>query len=380
MKLAILGSTGSIGRQALDIIGDDIAVSGLACMSNIELLYQQYLRHKPQWLHVADDSKYNQLRAMVSDPTVTISSGQAALVEFAADCDYDVLLTSIVGSVGLLPTIAAIKRAKRIALANKETLVVFGEKIMQLAEQYGAEIIPVDSEHSAIFQALQGNQKSAVEKLILTASGGPFRGYDKTQLRQVTVAAALKHPKWQMGRKITIDSATLMNKGLEVIEARWLFDISADQIEVVVHPECIIHSLVQYCDSSVMAQLGLQDMRLPIHYALHYPQREPTQLERLSLVDVATLNFFAPDGAAFPCLRLAYRALQMGGTAPCILNAANEVLVQQFLEAKIGFYDIARGIEMALDKFEIIKDYTLDDVLQTDLAVRQYTSSCLKKR
>ncbi len=378
MKLAILGSTGSIGRQALDIISDDITVSGLSCLSNVDLLYRQYLAHRPKWLHIGDVTKYEQLRDMVGDSSVRICAGQDGLLEFAENCDYDVLLTSIVGSIGLLPTIAAVKRAKRIALANKETLVVFGEKIMQLAAQYGAEIIPVDSEHSAIFQALQGNQKSAVEKLIVTASGGPFRGYDKTQLRQVSVEAALKHPKWQMGRKITIDSATLMNKGLEVIEARWLFDISAEQIEVVVHPECIIHSLVQYTDGSVMAQMGLQDMRLPIHYALNYPERKATNLQRLSLVDVATLNFYAPDMAAFPCLALAYRALEMGGTAPCVLNAANEVLVEQFLEKKIGFYDIAHGIAAALEKFGAIKNYTLDDILQTDLAVRQFTKSRVK--
>ncbi len=373
MKLAILGSTGSIGRQALAIIDRDVTVTGLSCMSNVALLYRQYQKFKPKWLHVGDASKYAELRAMVSDPSVVISAGQDQLAAFAEAADYDVLLTSIVGSVGLLPTIAAVKRAKRIALANKETLVVYGEKIMQLAAQYGAEIIPVDSEHSAIFQSLQGNAQQSIEKLILTASGGPFFGYERSRLAAVTVAQALKHPNWQMGPKITIDSATLMNKGLELIEARWLFDVAANQIDVVVHPQSIIHSLVQYCDGSQIAQLGLPDMQLPIHYALHYPRRRPTNLPRLSLAEIAKLTFAEPDLDSFPCLALAYRALDSGGTAPCILNAANEVLVAQFLAGEITFYDIPRGIERALNKFPSIADYTLDDVLQTDLAVRQFT-------
>ncbi len=343
-------------------------------MSNIALLYEQYCQYKPQWLHVGDVTKYAELKALVNDPTVIITSGETALAEFASTCEYDVLITSIVGSIGLLPTIAAIKRAKRIALANKETLVVYGEKIMQLAEQYGAEIIPVDSEHSAIFQSLQGNQYQSIEKILLTASGGPFFGCSKVALENVKAATALKHPKWQMGKKISIDSATLMNKGLEVIEARWLFGVTHDNIDVIVHPECIIHSLVQYCDGSVIAQLGLPDMQLPIHYALHYPERKPTELKRLSLSDVGTFNFYKPDLATFPCLALAYQALKMGGTAPCILNAANEVLVQLYLDGKIDFYDIPNGIDRALNKFDIIDDYNLSDVLETDAAVRHFVT------
>ncbi len=377
MKLAILGSTGSIGRQTLSIIDENTEITGLSCMSNSALLYEQYCRYKPRWLHVGDSTKYSELKTMVNDSAVTITAGEAALVDFAANCDYDVLLTSIVGSIGLLPTIEAVKRGKRIALANKETLVVYGEKIMQLAAQYGAEIIPVDSEHSAIFQSLQGNDYKSIEKIILTASGGPFFKRSKSQLLNVNAAAALKHPKWQMGKKITIDSATLMNKGLEVIEARWLFDVPGQAIEVVVHPECIIHSLVQYCDGSVMAQLGLPDMQLPIHYALHYPKRKPTKLKRLSLSEIGALNFYKPDMATFPCLAHAFQALQLGGTAPCILNAANEVLVQLFLDQKISFYDIPNGIEKALNKFDIVQNYTLDDVVATDVAVRRFVAKSL---
>ncbi len=372
MKLAILGSTGSIGRQALAIVDQSVQISGLACMSNVKLLYEQYCQYGARWLHIGDPTKYRELKSLVADPAVKITSGETALVEFAAQCDYDVLLTSIVGSIGLLPTIEAVKRGKRIALANKETLVVYGEKIIQLAKRYNAEIIPVDSEHSAIFQCLQGNPHKAVEKIILTASGGPFLGRSAADMVGITAEQALKHPKWNMGKKISIDSATLMNKGLEVIEARWLFDVAQGDIDVVVHPQSIVHSLVQYCDSSVIAQLGLPDMQLPIHYALHYPDRAPTALKRLSLSEVMTLTFHKPDVAAFPCLGLAYRALQVGGTAPCILNAANEVLVEHFLDGKIGFLDIARGVEQALDKFSAIMDYRLDDVVQTDAEVRRY--------
>ncbi len=372
MKLAIIGSTGSIGKQAVSIVGKGVQITGLACMSNVKLLYEQYCQCGAQWLHIGDAAKYRELRDLVADPAVKITSGEAALVEFAAQCDYDVLLTSVVGSIGLLPTIEAVKRSKRIALANKETLVVYGEKIMQLAAQYAAEIIPVDSEHSAIFQCLQGNPKKAVEKIILTASGGPFFGRSKAELVAITAREALKHPKWNMGKKISIDSATLMNKGLEVIEARWLFGVDHNNIDVVVHPQSIVHSLVQYCDSSVMAQLGLPDMQLPIHYALHYPDRQATTLKRLSLSEVMTLTFHQPDFETFPCLQLAYRALDAGGTAPCILNAANEVLVEQFLMGQIGFLDIARGVERALDKFSVITDYQLNDVVQTDAAVRRF--------
>lgn len=376
MKLAILGSTGSIGTQALDAITDSATeVVALSCHNNATRIIEQIKKYRPKWVNIGDEAVYQVVAKLPCTKGVYITQGDAGLVELAKHCDYDILLTSIVGAIGLLPTIEAVKRAKRIALANKETLVVYGEKIMALAKAHGAQIIPVDSEHSAIFQALQGNDKSSVEKLILTATGGPFLGRKKQDLMLVKAAEALKHPKWSMGKKISIDSATLMNKGLEVIEARWLFDISPQNIDVVVHPECIIHSLVQYNDSSVMAQLGLQDMRLPIRYALFYPIRKFSTLQRLSLIDIQTMHFYAPDTETFPCLGLAYDALKAGGTAPCVLNAANEVLVARYLNTEIGFYDIAIGIERALNEVPLIANYSLEDVLQQDQQTRQLVAS-----
>lgn len=372
MKLAILGSTGSIGAQALDAIADSaVEVVALSCHNNQSLIVEQIKKYRPKWVNIGDQAVYEAVAKLPLAKDVHITHGTSGLVDIAKRGDYDILLTSIVGAVGLLPTIEAVKRGKRIALANKETLVVYGEKIMTLAKAHGAQIIPVDSEHSAIFQALQGNAQHSVEKLILTATGGPFFGRGKQELMHVKASAALKHPKWSMGKKISIDSATLMNKGLEVIEARWLFDIAPQNIEVVVHPECIIHSLVQYNDSSVMAQLGLQDMRLPIRYALFYPERRYSTLQRLSLTDIQTMHFYPPDTDNFPCLQLAYDALKAGGTAPCILNAANEVLVVRYLNDQIGFYDIASGIERALNEIPLIADYTLEDVLEQDQQTRQ---------
>jgi len=374
MKLAILGSTGSIGTQALEIIDQQkIQVTVLSCHKNIELLIIQYYRFKPNYLVVEDYNAYLKIKALLQRETVEILYGLEGLVEVATLADYDVLLTSVVGAVGLRPTIAAVKRSKRIALANKETLVVYGEEIMALSRTTGAEIIPVDSEHSAIFQSLQGNTTESIEKIILTASGGPFLNKKSIELEHVKAKDALKHPNWSMGAKITIDSATLMNKGLEVIEAMWLFDMKPSQIDVVVHPQSIIHSLVQYVDGSVMAQLGLPDMKLPIHYALHYPQRMTTCLPRMDLVKVAQMSFYSPDRETFPCLDLAYHVLELKGTAPCILNAANEILVSRFLSDEIGFYDIPRGIEKALSYFDVTPIESLDHILYVDDITRSFS-------
>lgn len=376
MKLAILGSTGSIGTQALEIIGHQaVEVVALTCGSNSALLLQQYQLFKPKLLALSDYKAYLDVKEHLAKEPVRVLYGLEGLVEIAQSADYDVLLTSVVGAVGLRPTVEAVKRSKRIALANKETLVVYGEAIMALAQAHGSEIIPVDSEHSALFQALQGNSLKAVERLILTASGGPFFGRNSEELQGVTFKDALKHPKWSMGPKISIDSSTLMNKGLEVIEARWLFDVRPDQIDVVVHPQSIIHSIVEYCDGSMMAQMGLPDMQLPIHYALHYPQRKATQLKRLDLVALQQMTFYAPDRNTFPCLELAYEALRGGGTWPCVLNAANEVLVDQFLKEGIGFYDIPKRIEKAMTHFGAEKIKDLEQVLEIDQAVRHYVQS-----
>ncbi len=378
MKLAIIGSTGSIGTQALDIIGTDVEVTALACGSNYQSLLEQYYQFRPEYLHIGDSAAYQQLKTKLVDEDVELSSGDAALVELAECADYDVLLTAIVGAKGLLPTIAAIKRGKRIALANKETLVIYGREIMALAKKYKAEIIPVDSEHSAIFQSLQGSHYSEIEKIILTASGGTFFGKKASELMNVKASEALKHPKWNMGRKISIDSATLMNKGLEVIEARWLFDTLPENIEVLVHREAIIHSMVEFQDSAVIAQLGLPDMKVPINYALYYPQRKATNLPKLNLAEIAKLSFYLPDLKTFPCLELAYEVLKIGGSAPCVLNAANEELVALYLDDKIGLYDIPKGIEKALSAFDVVSDYSLDDILKLDKETRTFIQKTYK--
>lgn len=373
MRLAIMGSTGSIGTQALEIIKEqNIKVVALTCGSNWELLLKQYSEYKPEWVTLNQYEAYKIVSNALKDEPVKVLYGMEGLLEIAQTADYDVLLTSVVGAIGLEPTVCAVKRGKRIALANKETLVVYGEIIMALAMEYGAQIIPVDSEHSALFQALQGNAYSEIEKLILTASGGPFFGRTKDELTTVTKNQALKHPRWQMGAKISIDSATLMNKGLEVIEARWLFDVPVSDVQVVVHPQSIIHSIVQYCDGSMMAQMGLPDMKLPIHYALNYPKRVSTSLKRLNLVELQNMSFFPPDKETFPCLELAYQAMAMAGTTPCVLNAANEILVQRFLDDEIGFYHIPRGIEEAMQKFETEPLGDLNHILEVDKQVRSY--------
>ncbi len=377
MKLAIIGSTGSIGTQALDLVQHQVVeVVALTCGSNGDLLMSQYHQFRPGYLVIEDLQQFNIVKETLKNEPVKVLFGLEGLIQMTEEAAYDVLLTSVVGAVGLQPTISAVKRGKRIALANKETLVVYGEEIMALARRHKAEIIPVDSEHSALFQALQGNSISEIEKIILTASGGPFLGKNRQDLMVVHKSAALKHPNWSMGAKISIDSSTLMNKGLEVIEARWLFDVTPEQIDVVVHPQSIIHSLIQYVDGSVMAQMGLPDMKLPIHYALHYPNRLPTDLERMVLPKLHQLTFYEPDRKTFPCLDLAYEVLRLGGTAPCILNAANEELVARFLNDEIGFYDIPNGIEKALSVIGHQPIGNLEMLLAVDATTRQFAKQC----
>jgi len=373
-NIAILGSTGSIGTQCLDIISDfpdKFAVKALSCQSNIKLLKEQAEKFRPEHIAVFSEEAYQSLKREGLSYPVQFHLGMEGLLYIAALEGVDVVLTSVVGNIGLLPTIEAIKAGKDVALANKETLVTAGSIIMPLAKEKNVQILPVDSEHSALFQALQGNRKTDIRRLILTASGGPFRGKKKNDLEGVTAKEALKHPNWSMGRKISIDSATLMNKGLEVIEAKWLFDVEADEIDVVVHPESIIHSMIEYKDSSIMAQMGLPDMKLPIIYALNYPNRLETKLKSLDFMKMNQLNFEVPDKETFPCLRLAYDALRAGGTMPTVLNAANEILVHQFLEGEIGFYDIPARIEKMMLEHENIQDPSIEDILNVDKVTRQ---------
>jgi len=373
-NIAILGSTGSIGTQCLDIISDypdKFKVSALSCQSNIDLLREQAELFKPEHITVFSEDAYQTLKSEGLSYPVQIHHGMEGLLSIVRLEDVDVVLTSVVGNIGLLPTVEAINAGKDVALANKETLVTAGSIIMPLAREKGVSILPVDSEHSALFQALQGNTKKSIRRIILTASGGPFRGKSKDELQNVTAREALKHPNWSMGRKISIDSATLMNKGLEVIEAKWLFDVEPDEIDVVVHPESIIHSMIEYHDSSIMAQMGLPDMKLPIIYALSYPERLETKLESLDFMKMNQLNFEGPDKETFPCLRLAYEAMVAGGTMPTVLNAANEVLVNQFLEGEVGFYDIPERIEQLMNEHKNILNPSIDDILAVDRDTRK---------
>ena len=372
--VAILGSTGSIGTQALDVIAQNptlFQVEVLTAGSNVELLAQQALLFKPNAVVIADDSKYLALKNLLAGTDVKVFAGQPAVAQVCEMEGIDVVLTALVGFAGLLPTIAAIKAKKTIALANKETMVVAGAHITKLAKEHNVNIFPVDSEHSAIFQCLVGEWQNPIEKLILTASGGPFRGFSAAQLQEVNLAQALKHPNWTMGRKITIDSATLMNKGLEVIEAKWLFGVGIDDIEVVVHPQSIIHSMVQFADGSVKAQLGVPDMKLPIIYALAYPHRVPNQWPRADFAKLATLTFQEPDLQVFKCLGLAYQAMRSGGNMPTVLNAANEVAVASFLADQISFVQIPDLIERAMGKTTFIAHPSIDDLLATDAEVRK---------
>ncbi len=376
-NIAILGSTGSIGTQTLAIAREqkDIRVWALAAGKNIKLLESQIREFEPKLAAVWEEEDAKQLRLAVSDLPVKVVSGMDGLIEAAVIPESEMLVTAIVGMLGLRPTVAAIQAKKQIALANKETLVTAGHLIMPLAEQYGVSILPVDSEHSAIFQALNGEGANRIHKILLTASGGPFRGKTRAQLADVTLEDALKHPNWSMGKKITIDSATMINKGLEVMEAKWLFGTELDRIQVVVQPQSVIHSMVEYEDGSILAQLGTPDMRLPIQYALYYPQRRPLSGKRLDFFALGSLTFEKPDMETFDGLRLAYEAARRGGNMPTILNAANERAVAKFLEKKINFLEITQIINECMLHCSYTEHPDLDAVLDTEQAVYEWIES-----
>ena len=372
-KIAILGSTGSIGTQALDIVREnpnDLEVEVLTANSNADLLIQQAIEFNPNHVVIADEAKYPIVRDALASHDIKVFAGHRSIVDLMGITSADTILTAMVGYSGLLPTIAAIKNKKRIALANKETLVVAGEMITRLCAENQVDLLPVDSEHSAIFQCLVGENLDSIENIILTASGGPFRGKKADELASVTKAQALKHPNWSMGAKITIDSASLMNKGLEVIEAKWLFGVKGDKIKVVVHPQSIIHSMVEFEDGSIKAQLGLPDMKLPIQYAFYFPQRKQNNWPRTSFKTFNRLDFEEPDMDTFRNLALAYHAMDKGGNMPCILNAANEVAVQLFLEDKISFLGIAELNEKCMMKIPFIQNPSLEDYIETDKLTR----------
>ncbi len=376
-KTLILGSTGSIGINTLDVIRrhpDKFSVSALTINTRIDLLIPQIQEFKPEVVVVVNEAAAEKLRN-TANINCRILSGVEGLIYAASNCEYDILLGAMVGFAGLLPTIEAVKRGKRIALANKETLVVAGELITNLAKNNNAEIIPVDSEHSAIYQCLVGENINEVEKLILTASGGPFLNKNKNELEKVTVKEALAHPNWKMGNKVTIDSASLMNKGLEVIEAYWLFGFPKEKIEVVVHPQSIIHSMVEFVDGSIKAQLGMPDMRLPIQYALSFPERLENDFAKTDFRKLRELTFLEPDLDKFRCLRLAYETLSAAGTAPCVLNAANEVAVEKFLNGIISFNYIPSIINSALEKIENHKSPDLETIIECDKATRRFVES-----
>jgi len=378
-KVLILGSTGSIGINTLDVIrqhSDKFSVTALTINTRIDLLIPQIEEFKPEFVVVTNESAAEKLRNK-KDINCEVLSGVDGLVSAAANCEYDILLGAMVGFAGLLPTIEAVKRGKRIALANKETLVVAGELITELSLGHNSEIIPVDSEHSAIYQCLVGEKAEQVEKLILTASGGPFFKKSRAELNKVTIKEALTHPNWKMGDKITIDSASLMNKGLEVIEARWLFGLPKEKINIVVHPQSIIHSMVEFIDGSVKAQLGMPDMRFPIQYALSFPKRLKNDFPKTDFTAIKELNFFEPDLEKFQCLKLAYDALNAGGTAPCILNAANEVAVKGFLKGEISFSKIPVIIDNALEKIENHSSPNLETIIECDKITRKFAEELI---
>lgn len=373
-RIAILGSTGSIGTQALDVIRQhpsEFEARVLTAGSNWELLVKQAREFHPDAVVIANESYYDAVCEALADLPIKVYTGSDALCQVVASDSIDLVLTAMVGFAGLRPTVAAIQAGKTLALANKETLVVAGRLIRNLCEQHRVGILPVDSEHSAIFQSINGEAHNQVRRILLTASGGPFRHFTVDQLREVTPAQALQHPNWKMGAKITIDSATMMNKGFEMIEARWLYDVKPRDIQVVVHPESVIHSAVEFDDGAVMAQLGTPDMRLPIQYAFSYPRRLPLNGEPLDLFSLGALHFERPDEERFPCLRLAYEAIERGGNMPCILNAANEVTNLAFREGKISFYDISDFTERAMKQMSFLAEPTLDELFETDAQTRQ---------
>ena len=373
-KIAILGSTGSIGTQTLEVIREnkDIEVTGLAAGTNVDLLEKQIREFQPKLVAMWTEEKAKELRSRIRDLDVKVVSGMDGLLEIATMEESEILVTAIVGMIGIRPTIAAIKAGKDIALANKETLVTAGHIIMPLAEQYKVSILPVDSEHSAIFQSLQGGQRKALHKILLTASGGPFRGKKREELTGIQVEDALKHPNWEMGQKITIDSSTMVNKGLEVIEAKWLFDVSVDQIQVVVQPQSIIHSMVEYEDGAVIAQMGTPDMKLPIQYALYYPERRPMRGDRLDFWSMKEIIFDKPDYENFRGLALAREAGKAGGSVPVVFNAANEFAVAKFLGKKISYLEITDMLEAAMEHHKKIAHPSLDEVLETEAETYEF--------
>lgn len=379
--IAILGSTGSIGTQALEVIGRNpghFRVEVLTAGGNDRLLIEQALRFEPNAVVIGDEGKYKQVSDALWPKGIKVYAGAAALEQVVQMQYIDIVLTALVGFAGLRPTLKAIEAKKQIALANKETLVVAGELVTQAAREHGVNIYPVDSEHSAIFQCLAGEFHNPIEKIYLTASGGPFRGMDRAALASVTREQALKHPNWAMGAKITIDSATLMNKGLEVIEAKWLFALKPEQIDVIIHPQSIIHSIVQFRDGSMKAQMGLPDMKLPIQYALGYPNRLSCDFPRFNFLDHPSLTFEVPDRDTFRNLAIAFDAMERGGNMPCIMNAANEVAVEAFLHERITFLDIQRLVEETMEKSTFIKSPTLGEYLETDKETRAITSDLIK--
>jgi len=381
--VAILGSTGSIGTQTLEVLEkhpDRFTVEVLTAGRNAKLLKEQALKFKPNAVVIDDEAQYEELKDALWDLGVKVYLGEEALCQVVEMDEVDIVLTALVGFSGLKPTIAAINAGKHIALANKETLVVAGELVTKLANERGVNIYPVDSEHSAIFQCLAGEFHNPIEKIYLTASGGPFRGKKANELKNIKKEQALKHPNWEMGAKITIDSASLMNKGLEVIEAKWLFNLKNEQIDVIVHPESIIHSIVQFEDGSMKAQMGLPDMKLPIQYALGYPERLKSDFPRFSFKDFRTLNFEDPDLVTFKNLALAFRALEKGGSMPCVLNAANEIAVAAFLKDEIGFLEMSDLVEFTMNSVEFIDKPTLEDYFSLDLESRKGASSFLIKQ
>lgn len=375
-NISILGSTGSIGTQALDVVralgNENIKVHGITGNNNIDLLEKQALEFKPKIVAVMDENKAFELKKRLKSENIKVMGGMEGLIKTATMEQVETVLTGVVGNVGLEPTIEAIKAHKNIALANKETLVSAGDIVMNEAKKNNIKILPVDSEHSAIFQCIQGKQDNDIYKILLTASGGSFRGKKREELENVSVEDALKHPNWVMGRKITIDSATLMNKGLEVIEAVRLFDVSVDKIQVVIHPQSIVHSAVEFDDGSVIAQLGPADMRLPIQYALLYPKRVNLKFSRLDILKHNNLTFEEPDIETFKCLKLAFKAINIGGTMPAVLNGANEIAVERFLNKEISFLQIPELIEKAMNSHTPIYDYDLKDVLLSDKWAREF--------
>ena len=376
-KIAVLGSTGSIGTQTLDIVRaqGDLQVTAMAAGHNIDLFEQQIREFMPKNVAVWEEKDALDLRARVADLGVKVHCGMEGLIDIAADPDSEILVTAIVGMLGLRPTVAAIQSGKNIALANKETLVTAGHLIMPMAKEYDVQILPVDSEHSAIFQALNGERTNKIDKILLTASGGPFRGKTLEELANVTLEDALKHPNWSMGKKITVDSSTMVNKGLEVMEAKWLFGVELDQIEVLIQPQSVIHSMVQYEDGSIIAQLGTPDMRLPIQYALYYPKRRPLDGKRLDFGALGSITFEKPDLNTFHGLALAYDAMRAGGNIPTVFNAANEAAVALFLEKKISYLQITEIIEDCMKNCAFIREPKLEEILATEMQVRERVES-----